>query len=161
MSTADDTSIAVIVAEILADEDDAAWEAWTRDRMRLQGQLHELRAEKMRLASKLLGSNKKKEGARGRPSAREQRLAMGRGALLSLPQAAALLPLKDSEGRRWLREQGLVGDLEGREVVDWGRALDAPYQDRDKAASLPPPRRPSTTQKSLPRVRLGAPKRNH
>lgn len=51
------------------------------------------------------------------------RLTMGPGAVLSVSEAAAMLPVKDSEARAWLRSRGLVRDLEGRAVVCWRDVL--------------------------------------
>ena len=48
-----------------------------------------------------------------------RRLALGTGAVVSLAEAAALVPLADAEARRWLQAQGLVRELEGRRVVRW------------------------------------------
>ena len=156
MSKTADILIEDILAEVVANENDAAWVAWTRDRLRLQGQLHELREQRNRLAARLL--HRGDEPAGGKESRKlsrsEKRLAMGRGALLPLPQAAALLPLKDSEGRGWLRDRGLVLDLDGREVVEWGQVLDALTESPDDDAPTPV-RRPSTTRQPLPRVPLG------
>ena len=48
-----------------------------------------------------------------------RRLALGEAAVLSMSAAAELLPLSDSDARRWLRARGLVRKLEGRDVVIW------------------------------------------
>lgn len=46
-------------------------------------------------------------------------------ALLTVSQAARLLPMHDAEARAWLRREGLIRSWEGREVVRWGDVLDA------------------------------------
>lgn len=56
---------------------------------------------------------------------RDRRLLLGVAALLPLADAAALLPMGDGAARRWLRERGLVRDLDGRAVVRWLDVLDA------------------------------------
>lgn len=53
----------------------------------------------------------------------DHRLALGAAAILSVSQAAGLLPIADAEARSWLRAKGLVRDLCGREVVVWGHVL--------------------------------------
>lgn len=53
------------------------------------------------------------------------RRAMGVAAVLTVSQAAALLPATDAEADRWLREHGLVRRWLEREVVIWGEVLDA------------------------------------
>ena len=47
------------------------------------------------------------------------------GAILSVSRAAQLLPIQDTRGRQWLRERGLVRDLDGRPVVLWRDVLEA------------------------------------
>lgn len=54
---------------------------------------------------------------------RERRMALGDAAVLSLAQAAEALPLREADARTWLREQGLVRFLDGREVVIWADVL--------------------------------------
>ena len=44
MSTTDGDVIADALAEVVANESDPVWEAWTRDRMRMQGRLHDQEA---------------------------------------------------------------------------------------------------------------------
>ena len=62
----------------------------------------------------------------GKHSKRHQdRLRLGRDAIVSLSDAAALLPMSDDEARDWLRASGLVRDFHGRHVVLWGEVLDA------------------------------------
>ena len=52
------------------------------------------------------------------------RLALGPAALLSLSDAAGLMPMGDAAAKRWMQEQGIVRDLAGRRVVIWGDVLD-------------------------------------
>ncbi|MCA9527106.1 MAG: hypothetical protein KC549_12510 [Myxococcales bacterium] len=147
--------IPALVEEINAAEDDPMWKAWTKDRLRLQDQLHELRAVRDALARKLRALAPTTPGGDKRPmTRREQRMAMGGGGLWPLAQAAEMLPMKDNEARGWLRNEGLVGDLAGREVVHWGRVLDAPYATKDEAPSVPA-KQETRRRKPLPRVRLG------
>lgn len=74
------------------------------------------------------------------------RLAVSAGAVLTEAEAVALLPVRDSDARAWLRSQGLVRQLAGRPVVRWADVLDALAGDR-----RPEPRPPAP---ALPRVRL-------
>ncbi len=79
----------------------------------------------------------------------DDRLALGVGAVLTLSQAARLLPVSSADARRWLRGRGLVSDLDGREVVLWlnvCRAL-AAGDDPDDDGNAPP-------AAPLPRVKL-------
>lgn len=55
---------------------------------------------------------------------------MGPAAVLPVAEAAALLPLGDTDARDWLTSRGLVLALRGREVVIWGDVLDAIRQHR-------------------------------
>lgn len=55
----------------------------------------------------------------------EARAGQGRDEVVALRKAARRLPGREADIRRWLREQGLVRDLAGREVVVWGEVLDA------------------------------------
>jgi hypothetical protein len=153
VSQADDAITAAVLAEVVANEGDKDWEAWTRDRMRLQEQIHDLRAQRNVLALKLRGSEAVPDGdAKPRRLPRnEKRLAMGLGALLPVAEATALLPMSDADGRRWLRREGLVGDADGREVVAWCRVVEAPYKAEAEVLVRPA----SKLRKPLPRVRLG------
>ena len=72
---------------------------------------------------------------------------LGAAAVLPLRQAAELLPIKDSSAREWLRSEGLVRDLRGREIVIWGDVVAALGPD-----DTPPP--PRKRGKPLPRARL-------
>ena len=53
------------------------------------------------------------------------RLALGAGAVLTVSEASALLPVADCDARAWLRRLGLVRYLEGRQVVCWQDVIDA------------------------------------
>lgn len=66
-----------------------------------------------------------------------RRLALGEAAVFSLTDAAELLPIRETDARRWLRSRGLVRQLEGRDVVTWRKVLDA-IEAGDEPA--PPPR---------------------
>ena len=77
----------------------------------------------------------------------QDRLAMGPGAVLTVNEAAHLLPLADAKARAWLRREGLVVSLDEREVVCWADVLDALRTDR--GPDDPPPRK-----RRLPRVPL-------
>lgn len=72
------------------------------------------------------------------------RLTLGVGAIVTLSEACALLPVCDREARAWLRSRGLVRDLEGRVVVRWLDVLDAlDVLDPSGASPAPlPPRLP-------------------
>ena len=78
-----------------------------------------------------------------------QRLSMGVGAVLTVNEAAALLPVADSDARLWLRRRGLVSSLDGRPVVVWAAVL-AAIRSGD-GPDEPPAARRSTP---LPRVAL-------
>lgn len=87
-----------------------------------------------------------------------ERLSMGAGALLTLQQACALLPVGDAAGRRWLRDHGLIRHIDGRPVVAWADVLAEVKAGSDPASppvalprplpfgrlSLPLPRPPKT-----------------
>lgn len=74
---------------------------------------------------------------------RAERLTLGSAAILSLRQAAALLPIGDAEGRRWLRNHGLVRNLAGREVVIWEDITNALRAEAEAPDAAPvEPRRP-------------------
>lgn len=90
-----------------------------------------------------------------REGAGQRRLLLGVGAVLSLNEAAALLPFSDAEARRWLRSRGLVRDLEGRSVVRW---LDVLFHADLGGPVEPAP--PGPARARLPRAPLPLPKRN-
>lgn len=84
-----------------------------------------------------------------------RRLLLGTGAVLSLHEAAALLPFSDADARRWLRSRGLVRELEGRNVVRW---LDVIFHPELGGPLETPPAAPPRAR--LPRTPLPLPKRN-
>ncbi len=63
--------------------------------------------------------------ARDRSRRHEERLAQGLGAIYSVKTAAALLPIGDTDARRWLHQNGLVRQMEGRPVVCWAGVVEA------------------------------------
>ncbi len=67
-----------------------------------------------------------------------ERLTLGTAAVLTVAEAAALLPVCDAEARRWLRARGLVRSLVGRDVVIWGDIPDALREDASAPATPPP-----------------------
>jgi hypothetical protein len=55
-----------------------------------------------------------------------QRLQLGGAAVLSPTRAAELLPGRETDAQRWLRDRGLVRHVDGLgEVVVWGDVLAA------------------------------------
>lgn len=81
---------------------------------------------------------------------------MGMGAILSLDEAAELLPIADGEARRWLIDAGCVRDLNGRKTVSWLRVIEA--WDSLPLCSTKAPRpglRVFPPTEPLPRVALG------
>jgi len=44
--------------------------------------------------------------------------------VVSVTRAAKALPWRGSDAARWLRAEGLICEVDGREVVVWGRVLD-------------------------------------
>ena len=98
------------------------------------------------------------EPQRREPSRSAKRRETGLGAVYPLAEAVALLPMSDADARRWLREQGLVANIDGRDVVAWHRVTEALYDDDgEPQAPTPPParRKRGRAAKPLPRVRLG------
>ena len=81
----------------------------------------------------------------------QERLSMGAGAVLSLGEAAGLLPVADREAREWLRENGLVSYIKGRPVVAWSAVIEAL---RNPEVPAPGASKPKPRTGSLPRVRL-------
>lgn len=53
------------------------------------------------------------------------RLVVSPGALLTPTAAARLLPMGDGAGLAWLRREGLIRVVDGREVVVWADVLAA------------------------------------
>ena len=76
-------------------------------------------------------------------SRRAERVSMGPGAVLSLNEAAQLLPLHDAEARQWLLDQGLVRRVRGRAVVAWASVLDVLAADPPIEAQARPARLPT------------------
>lgn len=69
-----------------------------------------------------------------------QRLVVSASAVVSVGQAARLLPIGPKDARRWLRNRGLVRDLDGRSVVVWGdvvRELGRPAHEHPAVRALP------------------------
>jgi hypothetical protein len=78
-----------------------------------------------------------------------QRLHLGAAAVLSVTQAASLLPWRDKEARAWLHDRGLVRAVPGRRpVVIWSEVLDELRATEDEKAQ---PRRVAV---ALPRAGL-------
>ena len=70
---------------------------------------------------------------------RHQRLIISPGAIVTLQQAAELLPIAERDARAWLKRRGLVRDLAGRSVVVWAdvmAALQAPPEQERRIARL-------------------------
>jgi len=74
-----------------------------------------------------------------RNSRSSDRLAMGPGAVLTVNEAAGLLPVSDREARLWLAGRGLIRDLAGRPVVVWRDVLAALSEGEDPEGSTSPP----------------------
>ncbi len=70
------------------------------------------------------------------------RLALGRAAALSISQASALLPLRDSVARRAIEAAGIVRNVDGKRLVVWGDVLDVVLQRQDEPAAQKPKRAP-------------------
>ena len=77
----------------------------------------------------------------------QERLSMGPGAILSVTEAAGLLPLADTAARAWLRREGLIVTLEEKPVVCWADVLAALRVGKNPDDQPPRKRR-------LPRVTL-------
>jgi len=54
-----------------------------------------------------------------------RRERLGEAAVFTLSAAAELIPLADTDARRWLRARGIVRNLNGRELVIWGDVVSA------------------------------------
>jgi hypothetical protein len=74
------------------------------------------------------------------------RALLGSSAIISPTVAASWLPLSDSDARRWLRENSLIRDLDGRAVVVWGEVV--------ACVSKCDPAAPRIPTHPLPRVSL-------
>jgi len=71
--------------------------------------------------------------------------------VLRVSEAVMRLPMRDSDARAWLRREGLVGDLDGREVVVWSDVL-------DRLRVAPPKERPERPRKARkPKTQRPAP----
>lgn len=70
-----------------------------------------------------------------------ERLAQGIAAVHAVRRAAELLPLDDKEALAWLRKEGLVLCLLGRECVIWGDVLERLRQTQDGPPDDTPPKR--------------------
>lgn len=80
-----------------------------------------------------------------------ERLALGSAAVLSPTRAAELLPCRETEALRWLRDQGLVRRVDGLgELVVWGDVVAAIQAGRAPGQVAPP----TSTGVKLRRSRL-------
>jgi hypothetical protein len=82
-------------------------------------------------------------------SAAARRRELGRWAILSPTEAASLLPGRESDNLKWLREQHLIRVRPGtdREEVRWGEV----YDRYDEVTSTPvPEHRPSPANLPVP-----------
>lgn len=86
------------------------------------------------------------------------RASLGSAAVLSVREAARLLPGREAAARQWLRDAGCVRLLLGVEVVTWGDVLRAlpPTEGGD---ALAPPRRETPHGLGLRRRPLPGPDR--
>lgn len=75
------------------------------------------------------------------------RRQLGDAAIFAASEAARLLPMRECDAVRWLRNSGLVRDLDGRPVVIWGDVLDHLRQHEES----PPPPRPRLPRAGLRR----------
>lgn len=69
---------------------------------------------------------------------------ISRDDLLSVADAVREMGIADKDAREWLRTEGLLVDLAGRDRVIWGEVLDRLRTKRDGAARMvkavaPPP----------------------
>ena len=53
-----------------------------------------------------------------------ERLNLGRAAVLSISRAAALLPMRDDRARAAIKAAGIVRQVGRKQVVVWGDVLD-------------------------------------
>jgi len=56
---------------------------------------------------------------------KSRRLGLGGAALLSVEEAAELLPIRDGEARKLIEEAGIIRRLAGRRVVQWAEVIQA------------------------------------
>jgi hypothetical protein len=61
----------------------------------------------------------------GVTSRRDERIALGAAAVVTVREAVKRLPISDCDAEAFIRERQLVRSLRGREVVIWGDVLDA------------------------------------
>lgn len=85
----------------------------------------------------------------GKLSPDQERLLLGAAAILSPTRAAELLPMREADGIRWLREQHLIHDLHGKEVVVWQEVIDRIGQPQQAPNNVN--RRSRASKASLPR----------
>ncbi len=87
-------------------------------------------------------------------SARDsERMSLGRDAVLPLQQATALLPMRDTAARAWLRSQCLVVQVGETPMVVWGAVLDRLTQALN-TETLPPTDGRRRRQGLLPRAEI-------
>jgi hypothetical protein len=89
-------------------------------------------------------------GTTSRSQTDQDRLAQGAAAVFSLHRAATLLPISDKEALVWLRQNGLVLLLAGREVVVWGDVIERLRALNGARAGAPPAARLSVNRPALP-----------
>jgi len=77
----------------------------------------------------------------------QDRLSMGPGAILTVNEAAHLLPVADAAARAWLRREGLIVTLDDKPVVCWADVL-------AELSAGKNPDGPPTRKRRLPRVKL-------
>lgn len=101
----------------------------------------------------LAGSSDDGEAGPGRRRSFRRPMSYGPGDVLTLPEAALALRMRDGRARAWLRASGLVVRVAGVDRVVWGAILEALAAERGlDRIPMPPPRRSLST---LPRVALG------
>lgn len=79
---------------------------------------------------------------------------LGPAAVVSLSDAAELLPGGYARRRAWLEARGLVHDLDGDPVVVWGEVVDAVRGDERHARAKPAPD-PVDPWATAPRLKYG------
>ena len=72
--------------------------------------------------------------------------------VLRFSDAVARLPMRDSAARVWLRREGLVGDLDGREIVVWPEVVERLRQRSERRVRNRRSAQRATT--SLPRASM-------
>lgn len=76
-------------------------------------------------------------------SATDTRVALGEAAVVTVKTACTWLGIRRADGERWLREQGLVSVIAGRERVVWRSVLERLEQQAATPVSRVPLRRAS------------------